>query len=77
MTSKNCFGMLRCSFYLEKKCGGRGGSGSASIFRPNSNKSSRMPIALTIKRLLNRVAYVACRIGFNSFSRHRKTVVDC
>ena len=45
-----------------------------SIFGPKSNKSSRMPVALTIRRLLDPVTYLACRIGFKSFSRHRKTV---
>ena len=59
------------------KSGGRGASESVSIFSPKSNKSSRMSIALTIRRLLDPVTYLACRIGFKSFSRHRKTVLEC
>ena len=52
-------------------------SESVSIFEPKSNKSSGMPIALTIRRLLDPVIYLACRICFKSFSRHRKTVLEC
>ena len=48
-----------------------------SISRSNLNKSSRMPIALTIRRLLDPLTYLACRISFKSFSRHRKTVLEC
>ena len=48
-----------------------------SIFGLKSNKSSRMPIALIIRRLLDPVTYLACRIGFKSFSRDRKTVLEC
>ena len=48
-----------------------------NIFVPKSNKSSRMPIAVTIRRLLDPVTYLACRIGFKSFSLHRKTVLEC
>ena len=62
---------------LGKKSGGRGGCGSVSIFVPKSNKSSRMPIAVTIRRLLDPVTYLACRIGFKSFSRHRETALEC
>ena len=52
-------------------------SGRVSIFRPKSNKSSRMPIAMTISCLLDPVTYLACRIGFKFCSRHRKTVLEC
>ena len=61
----------------KKKSGRRGRCGSVSIFKPKSNKSSRMPIALTIRRLLDTVTYLACRIGFKSCFRHRKTVLEC
>ena len=48
-----------------------------SIFWPNSNKSSRKPITMIIRRLLDPVTDLACRIGFKSFFRHRKTVFEC
>ena len=48
-----------------------------SIFGPRSNNSSRMPIPLIIRRLLDRMTYLAFRIVFKSFSRHRKTVLEC
>ena len=44
--------------------------------RPKSNKSSRMFVALPVRRILTRVTYVACRIGFESSARHPKTVSE-
>ena len=42
---------------------------------PTSNRSSRMSVDLPVRRILTRVTYVACRIGFECSARHPKTVL--